>query len=338
MDISGDGGVNDILCSCDDLDTSTEDGGGGTCHTCHSCGNSFTTTRKLSSNPEKIFCDDCSQMPEYLSRSSLDLLSTCDESGTIGKRNKRWSQRLHSNDSGVKVSSEGTSSDDYQVAAAFARKLAESLQSMCSECKIELDPAGPELWGEEEDMGQSISSICTGCRELLDGHTYTNVMSPTEIDNEISREREEYMKQRMEKVLASRNRPRPKSIDNALLLNREMSELAEEGEREDREMVHKENGIIGGSQKVELRQKYSNDSGIKLTPEPVYLKRISAPPLSINTNTIRERPSCFSPITPHNNIMSHQASGCSTPGGGQLSAHPRNRDIFKQLGFEETDL
>ena len=344
MDVSGEGNeladhsMDSTLCSCEELDTLAE---GAVRHTCHSCGNIFTTTRKLSSDPEKVFCDDCSQMPEYLSRSSLDLLSSCDESGTLGRRTgRRWTRRLHSADSGVKVSLEEEASlEDSQATAAFARKLTKSLQSMCSECKIELDPAGPELWGDDDDndMSQSTISLCTGCRELVEGHTYTNGDSLTGIEDEVAREREEYMKQRMEKVLASRERSRPKSIDDTLLIQhrvsvggggRERDRLVRE-EAGDSVAVHVENGLsyVGSGQKIELRQKDSSDSGIKLTPEPVYLKRVSAPPMTLPA--IR---GLFSPTSPW------QSSGCSTPGGGRLSAHPRNRDIFEQLGIKETDL
>lgn len=346
MEVGGqtnrDSTIDSTLCSCEDLLDSSID---GPVNTCHSCGNSFTTTRVLSSDPSKVFCDDCSQMPEYLSRSSLDLLSTCDD-GTVGKRaGRRWSHRLHSNDSGVKVSSEGTSSDLYQItsrarAAAFARQLAESLQSMCSECKMEmeLEPGLGSTWAESS---LSISSLCTDCRDTLEGHKYTNMLSPT--IEEISREREEYMKQRMDRLLASPSpgggRPRPQSTDESLLLLRSSREEGQgsaegegrgEGEGEVRERLNiRENGV---GDKVELRQKYSNDSGIKLMPESVYLKRVSAPPLSGNQ---RMSGSCFSPPTPR--ILSLQTSGCSTP-ASRLSAHPRNRDLFEELGFTETDL
>ena len=343
MEVSGqpnrDSTIDSTLCSCEDLLDSSID---GPLNTCHSCGNSFTTTRVLSSDPTKIFCDDCSQMPEYLSRSSLDLLSTCDELGTVGRRGgRRWSQRLHSNDSGVKVSSEGTSSEFYQLASgaraiAFARKLTESLQSMCSECKMELEPGLGSLWRESS---QSISSLCTDCRETMEGHKYTNMLSPT--IEEISREREAYMRGRMDRLLGSPpgGKPRPKSIDENLLMSSRGDREGGEGsaERESEGSVEEEredggeNVIVG--EKVELRQKYSNDSGIKLMPEPIYLKRVSAPPLSGNRRISDIK--CFSPPTPKG--MSLQTSGCSTP-GSRLSAHPRNRDFFQELGFKETDL
>ena len=348
MEVSGqpnrDSTIDSTLCSCEDLlDSSIA--GPLPLNTCHSCGNSFTTTRVLSSDPTKIFCDDCSQMPEYLSRSSLDLLSTCDESGTVGRRvGRRWSQRLHSNDSGVKVSSEGTSSEFYQVASGvramtFARKLAESLQSMCSECKMELEPGLGSLWTESS---QSISSLCTDCRETLEGHKYTNMLSPT--IEEISREREAYMRGRMDRLLGSPpgGKPRPKSIDESLLLStrgdREEGEGSVEEEREGSVEEEREDGgenmmENGVGEKVELRQKYSNDSGIKLMPEPIYLKRVSAPPLSGNRRISDIK--CFSPPTPQ--CMSLKTSGCSTP-ASRLSAHPRNRDLFPELGFKETDL
>ena len=328
MDISGqenngDSTIDSTLCSREDLDSSCD----GPIHTCHSCGNNFTTTCTLSSDPTKIFCDDCSQMPEYLSRSSLDLLSTCDE-GTVGRRaGRRWTQRLHSNDSGVKVSLEEASSDFYQLtsgvrAAAFAKILAESLQSMCSECKTEVDElAFGSVWGESSD---SLSSLCNGCRESLEGHKYTNILSPT--IEELSREREEYMRQRMDKLLAlSEESPRPKSVDASLLLSRQDEEVREE-ERED----GKSDDLSRENSKVELRQKFSNDSGIKsLSEPPVHLKRASAPPLNGRLNG-----ACFSPQTPH---LSMQTSGCSTP-SSRLSAHPRNRELFEQLGIQETDI
>ena len=280
-------------------------------------------------------------MPEYLSRSSLDLLSTWDETGTVGRRGRRWTQRLHSNDSGVKVSSEETSSEFYQSAggahaALFARKLAESLQSMCSECKTDVEPGWVSMWGHSS---QSISSLCTGCKELVEGHKYKNVVSPT-ID-ELSREREEYMKQRMDRLLAST--PRPDSNGTSLLvMNGEGEKDEGEGERIEVERVEgermegegervegermegegeAEEGDTIENGKVELRQKCSNDSGIKLMSEPVALKRISAPPLG--------RLGCFSPPT--------HTSSCSTP-ASRFSAHPRNRDLFEELGIRETDL
>ena len=340
--------IDSTLCSCEDLDSASD----GSLHTCHSCSNTFTTTRTLSSDPTKIFCDDCSQKPEYLSRSSLDLLSTFDETGTVGRRGRRWTQRLHSNDSGVKVSSEETSSEFYQSAggahaALFARKLAESLQSMCSECKTDVEPGWVSMWGHSS---QSISSLCTGCKELVEGHKYKNVVSPT-ID-ELSREREEYMKQRMDRLLAST--PRPDSNGTSVLVMNGEGERVEgegervegervegermEGEREEGERVEGEGEREEGERvegegeaeeddtiengKVELRQKCSNDdSGIKLMSEPVALKRISAPPLG--------RLGCFSPPT--------HTSSCSTP-ASRFSAHPRNRDLFEELGIRETDL
>ena len=378
MDVSGrtldpDPSIDSTLCSCEELDSSSS---AAPFYICHSCGNTFTTDRILSSDPDKIFCDDCSQKPEYLSRSSLDLLSSCDESGTM-RRQARWSRRIHSNDSGVKVSSEGTS-EDYKVTAgpratAFARKLAESLQSMCTECKIELDPAviAGSLWN---DSSHSLSSICTDCRAHLDGHKYTNV-SPTPAEY-ASREREEYMGRRKEKLLASRDHP---SIDNSLL---HVHSVGDEEEEEEEGSLHLVNGFREDAGKVELRQKYSNDSGIKLMSEPPYLKRVSAPPIiTTDSETVRgevcfsppsllrpsQRPSkCLSPpsllrpsqrtskylspppllqpsqwlsecLSPPSLLQpSQRPSGCSTP--GRLSAHPRNRDMFDELGFEETDL
>ena len=330
MDVSGgqsedpgDLSNDSTLCSCEDLDTST-----GQLHTCHSCGNTFTTARTLDSDPEKVFCNDCSQMPEYLSRSSLDLLSTWDDSVTMRRRGQRWSQRIHSNDSGVKVSSEGTSSDDYQVTvrphtAAFARKLTESLQSMCCECKMELEPGLGYLWDVNSSV--SLASICTACQAQLEDHAYTNASSP---QDEMSREREEYMRRRMEKLLGSSDRPRPMSSNDSLLLHstKDMSEGV--GEEGGEVMV---NGMVEGeevdSEMVELRPKHSNDNGIKM-PETLYLKRISAPPLTTNFNG----GTCFSPRT-----ACFFPSGTSTP-SGRLSAHPRNREMFEELGFKETDL
>lgn len=326
MDISGnsqDFSVDSTLCSSEDLDSSAT----VRQYSCHSCGNTFTTTRTISSNTAKIFCDDCSQMPEYLSRSSLDLLSTCDEIGTLGRR-ARWSRRIHSNDSGVKVSSEGTT-EDYQVTAgpratAFAKKLAESLQSMCSECKVELDPM-LEVDFLCESSNQSLSSLCTDCKAQLEGHKYSNV-SPTAVEYG-SHEREEYMQKRKEKLLASSMHPANFEDDGALVHDSRGEEGGEHG------ALHLENGIGEATQKVELREKFSNDSGIKMS-EPVYLKRASAPPTSTNASVTNGR--ILSPLPSWVVFSPQQISGCSTP--GRLSAHPRNRDMFDELGIEETDL
>ena len=296
------------------------------------------------------------------------------------------------------MSAEGTA-EDYQVAAgvratAFARKLAESLQSMCSECKVDLEPA---LVGDcllNQTSSQSLSSICTECRAHMEGEERRGVVSPTVIEYG-SREREEYMRRRKEKLLASRQRPRPVSTDDSLFrrqgdgrrdgeeeeevedreggevhmvngFRQEDEEGEEEGEEEEREEeegegeavdmvngfrqeeeeeeeewegVHVVNGFSEegedgvnefstGFEKVELRQKFSNDSGIKMTPEPTYAKRLSAPPMT--------RVGRISPCTPRP-AFSLQPSGCSTP-AGRLSAHPRNRDMFDELGIEETDV
>lgn len=329
MDISSnsqDFSVDSTLCSSEDLDSSAA----ARQYSCHSCGNTFTTTRTISSNTAKIFCDDCSQMPEYLSRSSLDLLSTCDDSATLGRR-ARWSHKIHSNDSGVKVSSEGTT-EYYQVTAgpratAFAKKLAESLQSMCSECKAELEPMLEVdcLW--DESSNQSLSSMCTDCKANLEGHKYTNV-SPTAVEYG-SREREEYMQKRKEKLLASSIHPT--NIEEDAPLHSTGDRRGEEGEHS---ALHLENGFGEDTQKVELRQKFSNDSGIKMMSEPVYLKRASAPPTSMNAPVTNGR--VLSPLPPQLVFSPQQISGCSTP--GRLSAHPRNRDMFDELGIEETDL
>ena len=339
MDISGAGETADCsmdstLCSCEELDTSA-----GQTHTCHSCGNVFTTTRTLSSDTEKVFCDDCSQMPEYLSRSSLDLLSTCDESGTLGRWTRRWSQRIHSNDSGVKV--EGVSGD-YRVTSGplvseFARKLAESLQSMCSECKMELEPGlglGLEsAWGGSSSL--SLSSICTECRAHLEGLTYMNGTSPSSMEyDEISQEREEYMRRRKERLLESScDQLRPRSTDNTLLLEGEEERREVEEGEEEQDEVHCENGFTDSLEKAELRQKNSDDSGIKMVSEPQHLKQASL-------GTTRELAiMCTSPPTSRLQrlTLSHPSSGCSTP-SGRLSAHPRHRDWFHELGIQETDL
>ena len=269
-------------------------------------------------------------MPEYLSRSSLDLLSTCDETGTLGQR-ARWSRRIHSNDSGVKVSSEGTA-EYYQVTAgpratAFAKKLAESLQSMCSECKVELEPM-LEVDFLCESSNQSLSSLCTDCKAQLEGHKYSNV-SPTAAEYG-SHEREEYMQKRKEKLLASTMHPT--NFEDGALVHSTGDSRGEEGG--EHSPVHLENGIGEGTQKVELREKFSNDSGIKMMSETVYLKRASAPPTSMNASVTNGR--ILSPLPPWVLFSPQQISGSSTP--GRLSAHPRNRDMFDQLGIEETDL
>ena len=357
MDISGgtqqlEVSADSTHCSCEDLDSFYQ---------CHSCGNAFTTDRVVSQDPEKIFCNDCSQMPEYLSRSSLDLLSSCDELGTLGRR-ARWARRLHSNDSGVKVSS-AENSGDYQVtlgpeATAFARKLAESLQSMCSECKSELEP--PEKTVEWNKSNQSMSSVCTTCRAQLEGHQYRNVVSPATADYG-SREREEYMRRRVEYVRVLSDDARPVSIGGSQLLlqigpveeessqddssditditdkekerpdEEDMTEEEEERSEEEGDRVQLVNGFHRGSGKIELEQKFSNDSGIKLMFEPPPSKRLSAPPVAGRDSLY------FSPLTPRLLLSpSLRTSSSSTP--GRLSAHPRNRVLFDELGFEETDL
>ena len=312
--------VDSNLCSCaTDLDESVQ------YHQCFSCGNAFTTTRTLSTNPEKIFCDDCSQIPEYLSRSSLDLLSSCDE--TVTSLRAKVHTRLHSNDSGVKVSSEGAY-DDYLVSAgpratAFAKKLAQSLQSVCSECKGELEPPEVVLWGVNS---QSLSSVCSLCKAQVELETYRNVSStpakhPTAVRVNGSR------------VISGQDRERGKS---------------------------------GSEQKSRLEERFSSDSGIKLGyhysaallgyTRPSVLQetdvvsstgsavaRKYALPSSLNHSVVvgsagGGKEVCFSPVTTRFSLgcPTPFTSGCPTP--GRLSAHPRNRLLFDELGFEETDV
>lgn len=264
-------------------------------------------------------------MPEYLSRSSLDLLSSCDE--TVTSLRAKVHTRLHSNDSGVKMSSEGTYYD-YQVSAglratAFAKKLAQSLQSVCSECKGELEPPEVVLWGVNS---QSLSSVCSSCKAQVELETYRNVCCT------------------------------PAKHLKAVRVNGSTVISGPDGE------VEKSRS----EQKGRLEERFSNDSGIKLgyhysanvlsSIRPSVLQEMDvvnstgstvtrkyALLSSLSSSVVlgkagRGKEVCFSPVTTQFSLgcPTPFASGCPTP--GRLSAHPRNRLLFDELGFEESDV
>ena len=297
-----------ILCSCNqdpDFPLQTSQ--------CFSCGNTFSTTRHLSLHPDKVFCDDCSLMPEYLSRSSIDLLSSCDESNVISVR-ARLATRLHSNDSGVKVSSEGTS-EDYQVASgpratAFAKMLAQSLQSVCSECKGELQlPA--ITFGSVNNP--SLASLCSSCKGLEGIDPYLVVCStPTKERVEHRNSYDSGGYQNQERLLLTAHCPNTKQSSNA-------------GGALNHSAFHKgtSQAVVSASQKPDTESTAMSEGGREGWEVGGGGRREVC---FSSASTVQYSHDCPTPLT----------SGCPTP--GRLSAHPRNRVLFEELGFTETDL
>ena len=250
-------------------------------------------------------------MPEYLSRSSIDLLSSCDESNAMSVR-ARLATRLHSNDSGVKVSSEGTS-EDYQVASgpramAFAKKLAQSLQSVCSECKRELQQPAIALSSVDNP---SLTSLCSSCRRLDGINPYMVVCStPTKetVENRNSYDSSGYHNQ--ESFLFTAPCPNAKQSSNAAGDALNHSTIYEDTSQA--AVSASQNPEPESTAMSEGEREGGGGEGKEMCFSPA--------------STVRFSRGCSTPLT----------SGCPTP--GQLSAHPRNRVLFEELGFTETDL
>lgn len=229
-------------------------------HQCYSCGNAFTTTRVLSRNPEKVFCDDCAQMPEYMSHSSLDLLSSCDESGPL--RQRRLVRLQHSQ------SEESLKSYQEAVKSKEMKKTVRSVLSMCSECRIEMESAD-RLGSVDHEVAQlprndeSLGSLCSTCKAQQARHHYLNTNSvfvdsgKQEGKRKRKRKRE---KQKVSRTLKGR-RGSGDTLDNCL--------------DDDSELLLLTTPPSSLSKKSRLRPKFNDDSGIKLMPEGQYSEQCS---------------------------------------------------------------